>query len=189
MSTTCCKFCSCLLLWKVLCTGGKLSLKNKNCPGWRTSQVDQRFFFDPFLLPFPALHGSPMSLLQLGPRAAALLCRPCCPVGAEASRRRREQIQLRQHRPWVSDAWLLTWASGFWRPGSRMFSDPLLQSRFPPHRPSQGYENICLRLCSEDTHFKKEIITWINLAQLWRLTNWPLYLRRTSHSLWWPTDF
>lgn len=94
MSTTCCKFCSCLLLCKVLCTGGKLSLKNKNCPGWRTSQVDQRFFFDPFLLPFPALHGSPMSLLQLGPRAAVLLCRPCCPVGAEASRRRREQIQL-----------------------------------------------------------------------------------------------
>lgn len=36
----------------------------------------------------------------------------------------------------------------------------------PPLLPPRGYEKICLRLCSEDKHFKKEIITWIAHAQL-----------------------
>lgn len=81
-----------------------------------------------------------------------------------------------------------TGVGGSWHPQSRIFSDPLLQTQFPPSFP-KGYWKICLRLCSEDEHFKKEIITWINRVQLWRLNNCPRNLCWTSRSVWRPWIF
>lgn len=157
MSATCCKLCSCLLLWTVQCTGGKLSLKN-DCPGWRMSQVDQRFFF--FLT--PATFHSPSHTHSEYPSdegvwySCSFQQSPVIPLGAEGSQWNKGQTNSEQcryrffgHSPEWTD-------SGTSRAEC---SRPLLSNLSPPSSLPRGYEKICLRLYSEDKHFKKEIIT------------------------------
>lgn len=131
MSAAHCKFCSCLLLWRVQCTGGKLSLKNY--PGWRMSQVDQRCFF--FLI--PATFSSPFLLKSS--ESPALLHSPLLfllqkKVPSEAKDRpTQNSIDILSLR-WMAacqSEWILA-------PTEQNALGPFSADLIPPSIPSQG---------------------------------------------------
>lgn len=183
MPTTCCKFCSCLLLWRVQCTGGKLSLRNKNRLCWRMSQVDQRFFCNPCHLPFPTSHVSWQPIRWRVIETQALL------LSSLVSRWSRRSPVRPRTDPAQRSADIESRLNGcpsqwIWAPTEQYVllpSSPDLISSL--HLFPGVILKICLRLYSEDTHYKKEILTQIHHTQLWCLNNSPLYLHRTTHSV------
>lgn len=125
MSAAHCKFCSCLLLWRVQCTGGKLSLKNY--PGWRMSQVDQRCFFF-FLNPCHLLF--PISVKEFWKPCSSPQS-PIVPVAEEGSQ----------------------WSKGQTNPEQRRYIESQMNGRLPERMDSGAHRAECSRtlLCRPDS--------------------------------------
>lgn len=119
-----------LLLWRVQCTGGKLSLKNY--PGWRMSQVDQRCSFFESLPPsLPHFCSSSESPALLHSPLLFLLQKK---VPSEAKDRPTQNsvdiLSLRWMATWQSE-WILA-------PTEQNALGPFSADLIPPSIPSQG---------------------------------------------------
>lgn len=161
--------------------GDPLSPTSEACLACRRSQEDQRFlFFNPCHPPFPVSH-SPSWTYWLT---------PVLPVGAEvlseAKGRQLRTVQVlnpgwtaAHQRGWI----LVPVEQNILQPSS---PDPTFW--FPPSVASQGLLKKKKEKSALDSAVKTSIstrkqLTWINHVQLWRLTNCPLYIWQTSHSV------